>query len=605
MTYAVIDQLTRGDGEGLDRIVGAISIGWMHNPDVGTLHTSAPSPDLSALRALLEGDSSSELRLCDVGDAPYAPAHVVAYGCLEQARQLNQAIRGAMNPIVMEMLAQHGTDGPLTRDAMRHVTHPHLFAAKFAAYIRDCARAMGSIPHELSDVWEALAPPSYNSQFALSENLMLGLIEMDDADEDGLLDGHSTNLDRIRGKIAKATGEFTIRRWEMAAEGITSLESATRLTDSGGEPPSKRPKLSTREKLIARAKLKSRGSSSSSTATAVGHETPNNHHLWQPHPSGDDSDVRFAACVMGAPYLLLRVAPGSKMALVQGTQYAQGVIPHHDPSQEIVPEPPCQFTPFSSDDPLLVNEGADADGAVAPPTSSYQWILRYVSRHPDHIVILSRKSESGRSFYGTITRASAPTIPPAPSLVALGTAGGGGAIPEALVEVATIRQPPPLAAHAALMVDGHAADGHGQSLTTLRTPAPMHDDDDVFIDDGDDDDDEPKSPAPDTDEDEDMGAPPARVKTAAISTTDALLTNPPVGQTDEDRPPPPPLDADGGSDMAKSQTTGDSHRPVSGQTASGTGQEGDGTPIHDPPLVSPDAVLATATAKTATIVEPI
>ena len=264
MTYAVIDQLTRGDGEELDRIVGAISIGWMHNPDVGTLHTSAPSSDLSALRALLEGSSSSELRLCDVGDAPFAPAHVVAYGCLEQARQLNHAIRGAMNPIVMEMLAQYGTDGPVTREAMRHVTHPHLFAAKFAAYIRDCARAMGSIPHELSDVWEALAPPSYNTQFTLSENLTLGLIEMDDADEDGLLDGHSTNLDRIRGKIAKATGEFTVRRWEMAAEGITSLESATRLTDPGGEPPSKRPKLSTREKLIARAKLKSRGSSSSS-----------------------------------------------------------------------------------------------------------------------------------------------------------------------------------------------------------------------------------------------------------------------------------------------------------------------------------------------------
>ena len=133
----------------------------------------------------------------------------------------------------------------------------------------------------------------------------------------------------------------------------------------------------------------------------------------------------------------------------------------------------------------------------------------------------------------------------------------------------------------------------------------MRDDDDVFIDDGDDDDDEPKSPAPDADEDEDMDAPPARVKTAAISTTDALLTNPPEGQTDEDRPPPPPLDADGGSDMAKSQTTGGSHRPVSGQTASGTGQEGDGTPIHDSPLVSPGAVLATATAKTATIVEPI
>ena len=171
-TYAVIDQLTRGDGEGLDRIMGAISIGWMHNPDVGTLHTSAPSTDLSALRALLEGDPSSELRLCDVGDAPYAPAHVVAYGCLEQARQFNQVIRGAMNPIVMEMLAQHGPGELLTRDAMRRVTHPHLFAVKFASYIRDCARAMGSLPHELSDVWEALAPPSYSSQFALSENLM-------------------------------------------------------------------------------------------------------------------------------------------------------------------------------------------------------------------------------------------------------------------------------------------------------------------------------------------------------------------------------------------------------------------------------------------------
>ena len=580
-TYAVIDQLTRGDGEGIDRIVGAISIGWMHNPGVGTLHTSAPSSDLSALRALLEGGSSSELRLCDVGDAPFAPAHVIAYGCLEQARQLNHTIRGAMNPIVMEMLAQYGTDGPLTREAMRHVTHPHLFAAKFAACIRDCARAMGSTPHELSDVWEALAPPSYNTQFTLSENLTLGLIEMDDADEDSLLDGHSTNLDRIRGKIAKATGEFTVHRWELAAEGITSLESATRLTDPGGEPPSKRPKLSTREKLIARAKLKSRGSSSSSsTATADGHATPNNHRLWQPHPSGDDSDVRFAASVVGAPYLLLRVAPGSKLALVHGTQYAQGVIPHHGPSQEIVPEPPCEFTPFSPDDPLLVNESANTDGTVAPPTSSYQWIQRYVSRYPGHIVIISRKSESGRSYYATITRASAPTIQPAPPLAATGTAGEGGAIPEALMEVATTGRFSHLVAHAAsamderivdghgrsLMrrwiphaapaMDGHAADGHGRApplrapaqmhdnddaflddgdddddepkspppdtdghgrAPPLRAPAQMHDDDDVFLDDGDDDDDEPKSPPPDTDEDEDMGAAPARVKTAATS----------------------------------------------------------------------------------------
>ena len=147
-----------------------------------------------------------------------------------------------------------------------------------------------------------------------------------------------------------------------------------------------------------------------------------------------------------------------------------------------------------------MSEGADADGAVAPPTSSYQWILRYVSRHPDHLVFLSRKSESGRSFYGTITRASAPLIPPAPSLVAFGTRGGGWAAPEALVEVAPIQQPPPLAAPAALMEDGHAADGHGQSLTTHRTPAPMQDEDDVFIDDGDDGDDESKSPAPQTDE---------------------------------------------------------------------------------------------------------
>ena len=424
---------------------------------------------------------------------------------------------------------------------------------------------------------------------------MLGLIEMDDADEAGLLDGHSTNLDRMRGEIAKATGEFAIRRWEMAVDGITSLESSTRLTDSGGEPPSKRPKLSTREKLLARAKLKSRGSSSSSTATAVGHETPSNHHFWQPHPSGDDSDVRFAAFIMGAPYLLLRVAAGPTMAIVHGTQYARGVVPHHDPSQEIVPEPPCQFTPFSSDDPLLVSEGADADGAVAPPTSSYQWILRYILRHPGHLVFLSRKSESGRSFYGTVTRTSAPPILQLPPVVA----------PAVLMEVAPIPQPPPLAAPAALMEVGHAADGHGQSLATHRTPAPMPDEDDVFIDDGDDDDDEATPPALQADDDVDMNAHQALVEPAATPTTDALLMNPPDGQTDKDRPPLPPLDAGGGSDMAESQTTGDSPRPVGVQTASETGQEGDDTPTHDPPLVSPGVVLATAAAATAIIVGPI
>ena len=144
-------------------------------------------------------------------------------------------------------------------------------------------------------------------------------------------------------------------------------------------------------------------------------------------------------------------------------------------------------------------------------------------------------------------------------------------------------------------------DGHGRA-PPLRAPAQMHDDDDVFLDDGDDDDDEPKSPPPDTDEDEDMGAAPARVKTAATSSTDTHYY--PIGAyyPDEDRPPPPLPHADDGSDLAKSQATDNLHRPSSGQAASGKGQAGAGTPIQDPPLVSPDAVSATAAATTATIV---
>ena len=66
------------------------------------------------------------------------------------------------------------------------------------------------------------------------------------------------------------------------------------------------------------------------------------------------------------------------MAIARATQYARGVVPHQSPTQAIEPAQPCEFIPFSSEDPLLANDEDDvgAGGAVAPPTSSYEWMLR-------------------------------------------------------------------------------------------------------------------------------------------------------------------------------------------------------------------------------------
>jgi hypothetical protein len=87
---------------------------------------------------------------------------------------------------------------------------------------------------------------------------MVDLMEMDEMHEDGLLDDHGTNLGLLKTKLAKAMAEFTIHRWEQAVEGITSLESSARLTDPGGASAPKQSKLSSREKLLAKATSSSR-----------------------------------------------------------------------------------------------------------------------------------------------------------------------------------------------------------------------------------------------------------------------------------------------------------------------------------------------------------
>ena len=52
-------------------------------------------------------------------------------------------------------------------------------------------------------------------------------MEMDEMDKDGLHNAHRVNLGRLRTKLAKTTSEFVIKQWELAVEGITSLESSS------------------------------------------------------------------------------------------------------------------------------------------------------------------------------------------------------------------------------------------------------------------------------------------------------------------------------------------------------------------------------------------
>ena len=87
-------------------------------------------------------------------------------------------------------------------------------------------------------------------------------------DEDGLHDAHGVNLGLLPTRLAKTTSEFVIKRLELAVEGITSLESSSRLAGSDGASAPKQRKLSSRERILA--KLKSSSSSSSSAATEPG-----------------------------------------------------------------------------------------------------------------------------------------------------------------------------------------------------------------------------------------------------------------------------------------------------------------------------------------------
>ena len=509
-TYTFIDQLVRGDGAGVDHIPGLIASGWAYVPEVSTLHADTPSRDFSSLRARLRGASTTELRICDLGNTTYGAAYAITFGCLEQVRQKNHGVRSALAPSVKILLARQNLH-EATPDTLRQVAHPHLFAAMIASHVHEFTRAIGGLPHELSDVWQALSSDEIRRQFDLSVDITAGLVEMDENDAYEFNDEHGVNLERMKVKLAGTASEFTIRRWGQTVEGITSLQSSGRLTAPDGQTASKRLKLTSRDKLFAKIKSKPNSSSSSSAAATPGRTSPSTPHSQQ--PSLDDSDIRVAACALGAPYLLLRLAPGSGMALVHGTQYARGVVPHEGPDQDFQPVTPHEFTPFTSGDPLLADEDGNAlTVAIDAPTSSYDWILRYNLRYPGHLIIVSNKNESGRISYGTITRAMEPPFP----------------------------RPPLPAAPSAATAMGSAA-GEQQQLP----PPPLGHDDDTFIDDGDDDDEEEgtthgKQPDDTTGSEVDMDASPTLVKTTATLSGDTPPTVPDDG--DEAAVPPPQVD---------------------------------------------------------------
>ena len=62
----------------------------------------------------------------------------------------------------MALLAQHGLF-EATRETLRHVAHPHIFAIMFASHIRDGVRSMSGLLRELSEVWETLSPDAISS----------------------------------------------------------------------------------------------------------------------------------------------------------------------------------------------------------------------------------------------------------------------------------------------------------------------------------------------------------------------------------------------------------------------------------------------------------